>query len=73
MNLNDLKVIVHEGDVCDVVKWIKDKIGKHEVLSLREYFNGQDVYGVYLEGDEKFRYYYECVGRGHYTVFVIND
>ena len=73
MNLNDLKVIVHEGDVYEVVKWIKDKIGKHEVLCLKEYFNGQDVYGVYLEGDEKFRYYYECIGKGNYTIFVVNE
>jgi len=73
MNLNDRKVIVFEGDVCEVVKWIKDKLGKHEVLCLREYFDGQQVYGVYLEGDEKFRYYYECVGKGHYTVFVVNE
>lgn len=73
MNLNDRKIIVFEGDVYEVVKWIKDKIGKHEVLCLKEYFEGQDVYGVYLEGDEKFRFYYECVGNGHYTVFVVNE
>ena len=73
MNLNDLKIIVYEGNVCEVIQWIKNKIGKHEVLNLREYFNEQDVWGVYKEGDEKFRYYYECVGKGHYTVFVVNE
>lgn len=73
MNLNDRKIIVFEGDVYETVKWINDKLGKHEVLCLREYFDDQQVYGVYLEGDEKFRYYYQCLGKGKYVIFVINE
>jgi hypothetical protein len=26
-----------------------------------------------VEGEEKFRYYYQCLGHGRYSVFVINE
>ena len=68
------KVIVFEGNVTEVTQFIKEHVKeKTETISLREYFYGDDIWGVYVPGDEKFRYYYQCLGKGHYTVFVINE
>ena len=68
------KVVVFEGTVTDVTQFIKQHIKeKTDSISLKEYFNGDDIWGVYVPGDEKFRYYYQCLGNGRYTVFVIND
>lgn len=68
------KVVVFEGTVVDVTKFIKEHVKeKTETLCLKEYFKGDDVWGVYVSGDEKFRYYYQGLGKGKYIVFVIND
>ena len=67
------KVIVTEGSVTDVTQFIREHIKeKTESLCLAEYFNGDDVWGVYVPGDEKFRFYYQCLGNGKYIVFTIN-
>jgi len=64
------KVILFEGDVYDVIKFVKERINqKTETISLREYFNNDDVWGVYVPGDEKFRLYYQFIGNGRYIVF----
>lgn len=63
------KTIVFEGNVKEVSEFIKQVVGDHQTINLKEYFQS-DVYGVYKEGDEKFRYYYECLGDGKYTVFT---
>lgn len=68
------KVVVFEGNVSDVTEFIKKHIKeKTDTISLKEYFNGDDIWGVYVPGEDKFRYYYQCLGHGKYTVFVIND
>ena len=68
------KVVVHEGTVVDVTEFIKKHVKeKTDTLNLKEYFNGDDVWGVYVPGEEKFRYYYQCLGKGKYIVFIIND
>jgi len=68
------KVVVFEGNVIDVTNFIKQHIKeKTDSISLKGYFNGDDVWGVYVPGEEKFRYYYQCLGNGKYTIFVINE
>lgn len=68
------KVVVFEGNVVEITNFIKEHVKeKTDTLCLKEHFNGDDVWGVYVPGDEKFRYYYQCLGKGRYTVFVIND
>jgi len=68
------KVVVFEGNVIDVTNFIKQHIKeKTDSISLKEYFNGDDLWGVYVPGEEKFRYYYQCLGNGKYTIFVINE
>ncbi|NBO99178.1 MAG: hypothetical protein EBU90_03495 [Proteobacteria bacterium] len=68
------KVVVTEGTVTDVTQFIKTHVKeKTESICLRDYFKGEDVWGVYVPGDERFRYYYQCLGQGKYSVFVIND
>lgn len=68
------KVVVFEGTVVEATQFIKEQVKvKTETLSLREYFNGDDVWGVYVPGEEKFRYYYQSLGKGRYSVFVINE
>jgi len=68
------KVVVFEGSVVDVTKFIKEHVKeKTETLNLKEYFNNDEVWGVYVPGEEKFRYYYQCLGKGKYTVFVFNE
>jgi hypothetical protein len=74
MTLNDLKVIVHEGTVTDVTRFIKDHVKEPtKTLNLRDYFQGDDVWGVYVEGEDKFRYYYQCLGKGQYTIFIMKE
>jgi len=68
------KVVVFEGNVSEVTQFIKNHVSeKTSTISLKEYFNGDDIWGVYVEGEDKFRYYYQCLGKGLYTVFVINE
>lgn len=68
------KVVVFEGTVVEAVQFIKEQVKvKTDTLSLKEYFNGDDVWGVYVPGEEKFRYYYQSLGKGRYSVFVINE
>jgi len=68
------KVVLFEGSVVDVTKFIKEHVReKTETLNLKEYFNNDEVWGVYVPGEEKFRYYYQCLGKGRYSVFVINE
>ena len=68
------KIVVFEGTVVEVTEFIKLHIKeKTDSLNLKDYFNGDDVWGVYVPGDEKFRFYCQCLGNGKYTVFVINN
>lgn len=68
------KVVVYEGNVAEVTQFIKKHITeKTDTISLKEYFNGSDVWGVHVPGEDKFRYYYQCLGNGKYTVFVIHE
>lgn len=67
------KTVVFEGDVREVTDFIRKQIKeKTQTLHLKEYFEA-DVWGVYVEGDDKFKYYYQCLGNGRYSVFVINE
>jgi len=67
------KMVVFEGDVSDVTKFIREHVKeKTDTISLKEHFKA-DVWGVYVPGEEKFRYYYQCLGKGRYSVFVINE
>lgn len=68
------KVVVFEGNVSEVTQFIKTHVKEStNTTSLKEYFNGDDIWGVYVEGEHRFRYYYQCLGKGLYTVFVINE
>ncbi len=67
------KQVVFEGDVREVTVFIQKHVKeKTQTLRMNEYFEA-DVWGVYVEGEEKFRYYYQCLGNGRYSVFVINE
>ncbi len=67
------KQVVFEGDVREVTVLIQEHVKeKTQTLRMNEYFQA-DVWGVYVEGEEKFRYYYQCLGNGRYSVFVINE
>lgn len=67
---NIIKNIVTEGTVAEVTQFIKLHIKEQtETISLKDYFK-EDVWGVYVPGDEKFRFYYQCLGQGKYTVFT---
>lgn len=67
------KTVVFEGDVTEVTKFIKEHVKEQtKTIHLNDYFKA-DVWGVYVEGEEKFRYYYQCLGKGRYSVFVINE
>lgn len=67
------KQVVFEGDVREATDFMKEHVKeKTKTLHLRDYFES-DVWGVYVEGEEKFRYYYQCLGHGRYAVFVINE
>jgi hypothetical protein len=64
------KVVVFEGDVGEVSTWIKQHVGDHNTVSLKDYFK-DEVFGVHKAGEEKYRYYYQCLGKGRYSVFTI--
>jgi hypothetical protein len=64
------KVVVFEGDVGEVSTWIKKHVGDHDTVSLKDYFK-DEVFGVHKAGEEKYRYYYQCLGKGRYSVFTI--
>jgi hypothetical protein len=67
------KQVVFEGDVREVTDFIRKHVKeKTETIGLKEHFDA-DVWGVYVEGEEKFRFYYQCLGHGRYAVFVINE
>lgn len=66
------KVVVFEGDVKDVTAFIRREMPCHQTLSLRDYFK-EEVWGVYKEGEENFRYYYQCLGNGKYSVFIMRE
>jgi hypothetical protein len=67
------KQVVFEGDVKAVTDFMREHVKeKTNTLHLRDYFEA-DVWGVYVEGEDKFRYYYQCLGHGRYAVFVINE
>lgn len=68
------KTVVFEGDVRDVTNFVHEHVKcKTETLSLKEYFEGAEVWGVYVPGEDKFRMYYQAIGHGRYTVFLYND
>jgi len=64
------KKVVFEGDVKEVSNWINKNIGNHETISLRDYFK-DEVWGVYKNGEENFSYYYQCLGHGRYSIFIV--
>jgi len=64
------KVVVFEGSVGEVSTWIKKQVGDHDTISLKDYFK-DEVFGVHKVGEEKYRYYYQCLGKGRYSVFTI--
>jgi len=67
------KQVVFEGDVREVTDFIRKHVKeKTQTIGLKEHFDA-DVWGVYVEGEEKFRFYYQCLGHGRYAVFVINE
>jgi hypothetical protein len=67
------KQVVFEGDVREVTDFIRKHVKeKTETIGLKDYFEA-DVWGVYVEGEETFRYYYQCLGHGRYSVFIINE
>lgn len=73
-NISFNKVIVFEGNVSEVTLFIKEHIKeKTDTINLKEYFNNDDVWGVYVPGDIKFRFYYQCLGNGKYTIFTIEE
>jgi signal recognition particle receptor subunit beta len=61
-----------KGDVAELSTYIKTTLPKHETIKLYDYFKA-DVYGVYAPGEDKFRFYYECLGNGVYTIFTVNE
>jgi hypothetical protein len=64
------KVVVFEGSVGEVSTWIKKHVGDHDTVSLKDYFK-DEVFGVHKAGEEKYRYYYQCLGKGRYSIFTI--
>jgi hypothetical protein len=67
------KQVVFEGDVREVTNFIRKHVKeKTETIALKEHFEA-DVWGVYVEGEETFRFYYQCLGHGRYSVFIINE
>ena len=64
------KKVVFEGDVRDVTNWIQKKLGHHETVNLKEYFE-DEIYGVHKQGEDSYIYYYQCLGNGRYSVFII--
>ena len=67
------KQVVFEGDVREVTDFIRKHVKeKTQTIGLKEHFDA-DVWGVYVQGEEKFRFYYQCLGHGRYAVFVINE
>ena len=67
------KQVVFEGDVREVTDFIRKHVKeKTQTIGLKEHFEA-DVWGVYVQGEEKFRFYYQCLGHGRYAVFVINE
>ena len=67
------KHVVFEGDVREVTDFIRKHVKeKTETIGLKDYFEA-DVWGVYVQGEDTFRYYYQCLGHGRYSVFIINE
>jgi len=67
------KQVVFEGDVKEVTDFIRKHVKeKTQTIGLKEHFDA-DVWGVYVQGEETFRFYYQCLGHGRYSVFVINE
>jgi hypothetical protein len=64
------KVVVFEGNVHEVTTWIQKQIGEHKTVSLRDYFK-DEVWGVHKIGEEKYTYYYQCLGKGRYSIFTM--
>lgn len=64
------KTVVFEGNVGEVSTWIKKHVGDHDTVSLKDYFK-DEVFGVHKAGEEKYSYYYQCLGKGRYSVFTI--
>jgi len=73
LSLNHNKVVIFEGDVVEANNFIKEHVKQQtQSVNLKDYFNGDDVWGVYVPGDEHYRFYYQCLGKGRYTVFILN-
>ena len=64
------KVVVFEGNVREVTDWIQKNVGDHKTVSLKQYFE-DEIYGVYKQGEDSYIYYYQCLGKGRYSVFTI--
>ena len=67
------KHVVFEGNVQEVTNFIKEHVKeKTQTIGLKDHFQA-DVWGVYVEGEQTFRYYYQCLGHGRYSVFIIHE
>jgi len=64
------KIVVFQGDVTEVSNWITKQIGEHQTVSLKEHFQ-DDIFGVYKNGQDYYEYYYQCLGHGNYSIFII--
>lgn len=64
------KIVVFEGDVKEVSNWIYKNIGEHQTVSLQDHFK-DEIWGVYKNGGENYEYYYQCLGYGRYSIFII--
>ena len=64
------KVVVFEGNVREVTTWIQKNVGDHKTVSLKDYFK-DEVFGIHKDNEENYRYYYQCLGKGRYSVFTI--
>ena len=65
-----METVVFEGNVQEVSSWITEHIGDHQTVPLQDHFNAE-VWGVYKNGEENYRYYYQCLGHGRYSIFII--
>ena len=64
------KAVVFEGNVREVTDWIQKNVGDHKTVSLKEYFE-DEIYGVHKQGEDSYIYYYQCLGKGRYSIFTI--
>lgn len=64
------KVVIFEGNVSEVTNWIQKNVGIHSTVNLKEYFE-DEIYGVHKQEEDSYIYYYQCLGKGRYSIFTI--